>query len=63
MSRTDRGGKNDQAQDECKNARGHGGQAIAVSGVMSMKKWLAKHEPDHTTARGGPLACFSLNTR
>jgi hypothetical protein len=38
MSRTDRGGKNDQAQDECKNARGHGGQAIAVSGVMSMKK-------------------------
>ena len=63
MSRTDRGGKNDEAQDECKNAMRHGGQAIAVNGVMSMKKWLAKHEPASTIARGEPLRRFPLNAR
>lgn len=38
MSRADRGDKHEEAQDECKNAKHHGAQAIAVSGVVSIKK-------------------------
>jgi hypothetical protein len=46
MSRTNHRGKDDQAQEECKNARRHGGHAIAASRFMSMKKWVPNHVSD-----------------
>ena len=61
MSRTDRRDEHDEAQQECENPRLHARQAIAVSGVMSMEKWLLQHDPKRTIILSTPLTRFPLN--